>query len=115
MSDRRAAVQEESVKIRGKTLARMRLLQLGQRPMHQRNRNRPFAYGGSHALDVSRTNVAHGKYSGQAGLEHEGRPRKRPMIIVQNWIQIASSQDEALIVNRHAAVQPISSGRRRRP
>jgi hypothetical protein len=78
--------------------------------MHQGNGDRSFAYCGSHALHISRADVAHGKYSRQARLEHLRQAFERPVLMVQNRIQIASGENEAFVVHGHAVLQPLGSG-----
>jgi hypothetical protein len=56
--------------------------ELSQHAMHQRNRDRAFAYRRGHALHIARANISYGKHSGQARLEHLRYAWKRPMVVL---------------------------------
>src|SRR5262249_18691076 len=62
------------------------------------------------ALEAAAANVANCEYSGETGLEQEGRPGERPLgrgQIVRR--QIRASLDEAFGVQRQAVMEPIST------
>src|ERR1700733_9416290 len=78
-------------------------LQLRQHPVHQRDADRPFAHGGGHALHVSGADIAHGEHSRQTCLEHLRHALKRPMVVVEDGIEISPGEDEALVLEGPAS------------
>src|SRR6476646_4556470 len=79
------------------------------------DRDSAFPYGRGYALHITRANIANRKHSGKTGLQHLRRTTKRPGESgsdVRSRIQISPSQDEPLVVESNASLQPLRSWRR---
>ena len=79
--------------------------------MYQTYGCRSFADGRSYPLYASSADIAYSEYSGKAGLEHLRNARQRPVEVLNHGIEIASGENEALVIHGHAAVQPIGARR----
>src|SRR5258708_18634387 len=69
-----------------------------------------FADGRSHPLDASSTDVAYSEYSWEAAFEHQGRTGERPsrmLIRFDSQWQVASGEDESLIIKSATALPPV--------
>src|SRR5271163_4157438 len=73
--------------------------------------NRSFADSRGHALHITRANIANRKHAWKARFQHLWRtsyfPRRGSCCV----IQIPPGEDEPLVIDRHAASQPLSSRR----
>src|SRR5260370_22772381 len=82
--------------------------------MHQTYRTSSFANGGSHPLDAPSADVAYSENSREAALQYVRRTGEWPgriSIWVDRQWQIASGQDEALVIKCETASQPVGVGR----
>ena len=84
--------------------------------MHKMDRDRTFANSRRNPLHVSGADVANCENCRQARLKHLRRPAKRPLSrsACQNWIQVPSRKNEALLIKGDAATQPVAAWRRTR-
>jgi hypothetical protein len=83
--------------------------------MHHARRVGTLANGCGYALDASSAHISYGEYSRQATFEHLRRTRKRPRRVsigLNTHRQIPPGEDEALLVKRDAASQPVGVGGR---
>ena len=87
------------------------LLQLGEGAVHQVNGDGSFADGRSDAFHIAGAHVAHGKHARQAGFEHLRNARQRPSRLVRGAVEIAPRENESLVVEREAALQPLGARR----
>jgi len=81
--------------------------------MHRIDGDRSFADSGGHPLYISGANIAYGKDSGQAGLQHLRHTGQWPFQVMHDRIQVATGENEALAVESHTPLQPL--GARRSP
>ena len=79
--------------------------------MHKMDRDRTFANSRRNPLHVSRADVANRENCWQARLKHLRRPVKRPLSRRdwQNRIQIPPRKNEALLIERDTAAQPVTT------
>src|SRR5690348_2167519 len=76
--------------------------------VHEAHGHRPFAHGRCASLHGATTNIACGEHSRKARLEKKwSASRRAPPLRLDSfaWKRIAG-EDEALLVERHAAAQP---------
>ena len=78
--------------------------------MHKMDRDRTLANGGRDPLHVSGADVSNCKNCWQACLKHLRRSSKRPFLwsACQNWIQVPSCKNEALLIKDDTATQPVA-------
>src|SRR5690348_769965 len=78
--------------------------------MNEVDRDGPFSYRRSHTLDVPGPDVAHREDAGQARLQHLRRSRQMPpkgRITPQSGFQVAARENEALVIESKAVLQPL--------
>ena len=86
-----------------------------QRAVHELDADGALAHGGGDALDAARAHVAHGEDAGPVGLEEERRARQRPArASAARRREVGAGLHEALVVERHARLEPAGVRRRRR-
>src|SRR6476620_1570238 len=77
--------------------------------------NGSFSHGRGYAFYITRANISHRKNCRKTRLQHLRRTTKRPCECrrdVRSPIQVSTSQDETLVVESNASLQPLGSWRR---
>src|SRR5215472_9022078 len=98
----------------GKTSLLRARLNFCQCAMHEMNADRAFSHRRRNSLYVSSPYVAHRKHSREARFQHFGRTIERPPRVASagaSRIDVAACQNEALLIEGYAALQPFCSRR----
>ena len=79
--------------------------------MYKMDRDRTFTNSRRNPLHIAGADVANRENRWQARLKHLRRPIKRPRsrCICKNRIQVPSCKNEALLIKRDTASQPVTA------
>src|ERR1700733_8230579 len=86
----------------------IRLRLFAEEAMNQLNAHGPLADRGRDSLGAATADVTDGEYTGDRGFEVKRRARQRPAGGIT--MQIGARPHEALVIQRHAPLQPFRVG-----